>query len=263
MVTEKVKAFKVTLDPRGYSMSEEEVAVEASIRIHIDNRHIATLMASPTMLRELAVGYIFSEGILKNRDAMENITVEGDEVHVWLKEDARPDIVDLERGGSGRVIESACGSTIGYANNIPRHDVKVYSEYSISAEDILRAVSELNVNSRNFKATGGLHSAALFEDGAMVSFSEDVGRHNAVDKVIGSSIMKGVRFERSLIVTSGRQTGDMVAKAARIGIPISISVSAPLYSGIKIAEEAGVTLICFARGKRFNIYTGHERVRLD
>lgn len=261
-VTEKFKVRKVTVDPNISSILEEEVAVEAPIRIYLNNMRVATLMASPTMLRELAVGYIFSEGILKDREAVEKVTVEGNDVHLWLKEGSKADLVDIEKAGWGAVIKSACGSTADYVNRIFRYS-EASSTYSISAEEIVRMVSELNLNSRTFKVTGGLHSAAIFEDGVMTSFSEDVGRHNAVDKAIGSSILKNVRFDRSILVTSGRQTGEMVAKVVRMGIPLSVSVSAPTHSGIEIAEETGLTLICFARGKRFNVYTRPERVRLN
>ncbi|MGQ9543905.1 MAG: formate dehydrogenase accessory sulfurtransferase FdhD [Candidatus Bathyarchaeia archaeon] len=261
-VTERVRVHRVTVG-LNVTHTVDEVATEIPVKIHLDKKHIATLMASPAMVCELAVGYLFSEGILKDRGLIGEIDVDGYDVYVRLEAGKRLDIVDLEAASLVRAATTACVSTFDYTDGIFDSNLTVPSTYSISAEDIARMVAELNVNSRVFKATGGLHSAAIFEDGGMAAFSEDVGRHNAVDKVIGAAVLKGVRFERSALVTSGRQTADMVAKAARMGIPLSVSISAPINSGIKIAEKTGVTLICFARGRRFNIYTKPERVRLN
>jgi FdhD protein len=107
-----------------------------------------------------------------------------------------------------------------------------------------------------FRETGGTHSALLNREGeGVVAFSEDVGRHNALDKVIGAAIMRKVDLGECILASSGRLSGEMVLKAAKAGIPVICSVSAPLLSGIRIAEAAGVTLIGFVRGRRMNQYT--------
>lgn len=211
------------------------------------------------MLGELAVGHLFAEGILTEKAVISEVLVAGTDIHVRLRQDAG---VDLMRRRLGRFVTTACGSLVDYLELMARIRKEISRDYSVSAEDIERMVAELNSSSRVFKATGGIHSAAIFEKGRMVAFSEDVGRHNAVDKVVGASILKDVDFARSVLVTSGRQTADIVAKAAQMAIPISASISGPIHSGIKLAEKAGVTLVCFARGRRFNVYTSPERIRL-
>ena len=241
------------------STVEEEVAVEAPANIYLNEKHVVTLLSSPYMLGELAVGHLFTEGILTEKEMISEVLVAGTDIHVRLKQDAK---VDLERRRLGRFVTTACGSLIDYLELMARIRKEVSTGYSVSAEEIERMVAELDSSSRVFKATGGIHSAAIFENGRMVAFSEDVGRHNAVDKVVGTSVLKDVDFARSVLVTSGRQTADIVAKAAQMGIPISASVSGPIHSGIKLAEKAGLTLVCFARGRRFNIYTSPERIKL-
>jgi len=116
--------------------------------------------------------------------------------------------------------------------------------------------------SKIFRATGGTHSAAIFEDGKLVAFAEDVGRRNAVNKVIGIAALRKINFSRSVLVSSGRQAADMVLKAARVGIPIITSIAAPLYSGVEVAKKTGITLICFARGQRMNVYSNPERIEV-
>lgn len=257
--TAKATVSKVDVREGLTSTVKEEVAVEVPANIYLDKKHVVTLLSSPSMLGELAVGYLFSKGVLDDRGMISEVLVGGTDIYVKLKPGVK---VDLEPGQLGRVVTTACGSLVDYLESIAPIETKISTEYSVSAEDVVRMVAEFNSSSKIFRATGGTHSAAIFEEGKMVTFSEDVGRHNAVDKVVGASVLGDVKFKRSVLVTSGRQTGDIVAKAARMGIPFSVSISAPIQSGTELAERTGLTLICFARGRRFNIYTSPERVKL-
>jgi formate dehydrogenase accessory protein FdhD len=136
----------------------------------------------------------------------------------------------------------------------------VKSDYRVKAGVIIRMLQELDGRSKLFKLTGGTHASALFEDGRLVAFAEDVGRHNAIDKVMGIAVQSKVDFSRSVLVSSGRQPADMVLKAARMGIPILASKASPIRSGIIAAKKTGVTLICFVREHRMNVYTHESRV---
>ena len=256
--TAKAKVYKIDTKEGLTAVIEEEVAVEAPTNIYLDQTHIVTLLSSPSMLSELAVGHLFSEGILREKESIRDVLVAGTDVHVRLKPEAK---ANLEATRLGRIVTTACGSLTNYLKVLTQANTKISSNYSVSTEEIAQMVDELNKSSRVFKATGGIHSAAIFCDRKMVAFSEDVGRHNAADKAIGACILGGAKFDRSVLVTSGRQTADIVAKAVQMGIPISVSISGPIHSGIQLAENAGLTLICFARGRRFNIYTSPERIR--
>ena len=136
---------------------------------------------------------------------------------------------------------------------------KVESEYKIQAETIPKLVNELD-EGKLFQSTGGVHVAALFENESLLAFAEDVGRHNAIDKVVGIGIKREADFSNSIIVSSGRQPADMVLKVARVGTPIIVSRAAPIRSGIIAAQKTGLTLICFARENRFNVYTNSQRI---
>jgi len=119
----------------------------------------------------------------------------------------------------------------------------------------------MNEKAKGFKATGGLHDSAVFKaNGIMVAFSEDVGRHNTVDKVIGQGFLNKENFAECFMIITGRVPGDMIYKAAKVGLPIVASVAAVLNSGISSAEKANVTLVGFVRNKHMNIYTCPQRI---
>jgi formate dehydrogenase accessory protein FdhD len=158
-----------------------------------------------------------------------------------------------------RVIFSACGTTGTFQPT--RRLAKVFSDLKIEAEVIRNCVNSLNSSAKIFKKTGGVHAAAIYrKDGSLVGFAEDVGRHNAVDKVIGSCILRRNHFADCFLVLTGRLTGDIVMKAARTGIPIIASMAAAINSGIAVAKRSRITLVGFVRGNRMNVYTFPDRI---
>jgi formate dehydrogenase accessory protein FdhD len=133
----------------------------------------------------------------------------------------------------------------------------------VKAETVLNCVNRLNFTAETFRKTGGVHVAAIYEDGGtLVTSAEDVGRHNAVDKAIGTCALRNIEIGECFLALSGRLTGDIVYKAARVGLPIVASMAAAIDSGIRVAKDTGLTLVGFARGKRMNIYTFPQRILL-
>ena len=124
-------------------------------------------------------------------------------------------------------------------------------------------VHHLNTHSEWYEKTGCVHQVTLFNINETVIIKEDIGRHNAVDKVIGAALQCGVKFGETIICSSGRLSSDMILKAASAGIPVVVSRTAPTSLAIDIAEEMGITLIGFARGKRMNIYTHPKRISFN
>ncbi|HHY90956.1 MAG TPA: formate dehydrogenase accessory sulfurtransferase FdhD, partial [Clostridiales bacterium] len=147
------------------------------------------------------------------------------------------------------------------------YDVMDYFEYQridsplkVHINDILELVREFSQASDLFFNTGGAHSTGLAEGKEILLFHEDVGRHNALDKVIGESFMKGMVLKDKMIITSGRISSEMLIKCAKRGIPIVISRAAPMDLALQLGEKIGMTIIGFARGSRFNIYTHPQRI---
>jgi formate dehydrogenase accessory protein FdhD len=137
----------------------------------------------------------------------------------------------------------------------------VKSSLQVKAQVIFDCINDLNTRATGFKETGGLHDSAIYKaDGSLVAFSEDVGRHNTVDKVIGMAALNKANFNECFMTITGRVPGDMIYKAAKVGIPLVASMAAVLSSGIVAAEKSNIGLVGFVRGKRMNIYTGAERI---
>ena len=237
------------------------IAEEVPLQISLNNIYTFVIWCSPSQFKELAVGYLLAEDILRSVDEIQSLNENGKEAtcQVQLKPSVDLDERMKHSRRSTRIIPLIKASTSPY-----QHDEKipvVKSTLKVKAQVILDCISQMNSKAKGFKQTGGLHDSGIFTtDGTTLAFSEDVGRHNTVDKVIGEASLKRVDFGQCFMIITGRVPGDMIYKAAKAGIPIVASVAAVLNSGIASAEKASVALIGFVRGSRMNIYTGAERI---
>ncbi len=229
------------------------VAKETTVVIRLNGKRLAALLATPAEVTALACGFILSSGLIKGMEDISTIKEMGKEVEVETKnimEEINPD---------EQIFTSGCGKGILiYGSAI---EVQNDSKFSLSSDSISLLMKKFQAMSAGFKTTGGLHSAAISDGKAIINFKEDIGRHNAMDKVIGDCLLKGISLRDKLILTSGRISSEIVVKAIRAGIPILISRSAPTDMAINLAQDLGVTLIGFARGKEMNIYTHPTRIK--
>jgi FdhD protein len=233
------------------------IAVEEITKLYIDGKLYAVFHHSPLQIKELVTGYLLTEGIISGIRDISKIEFSGKNVHVELSK--RP----LKFPEKHKLITTFCLDNNMLQPYLLKAAQKLrLNRIKFSAEIILKSVDALNSKASIFKASGGTHAAALIdENGELIAFAEDIGRHNAIDKVIGEAAMKGMDFSRMLLASTGRLTSEIVIKAIQIGIPVLISLSAPTDMGIKIAKSFSLTLIGFARGKRFNIYTSIDRIK--
>lgn len=239
----------------------DEVASEIPVRLILNNRPLVTLLSTPTELEELAIGFLISEGILRNRSSIKRLEIIGTEPAVHIELDGMPDNWDsmFEK----KTISSGCGKGITFTNYRTDLDRRLDIKANlISIEDIRRLLHDFRNISRLYIETGGVHSAALSDGQKIIFFSEDVGRHNAVDKLIGKAFLRNVFVEDKVLLTSGRVTSEIMTKAVRNRFPILISRAAPSCMAINYAEDMGITLIGFARGERMNIYSWPNRIKL-
>jgi FdhD protein len=219
----------------------EEVCVERVIRLFLNNEPIGNLVASPAQLRELGAGFVISEGIARS---VETVDVCGDEVKVFSRDIETPRVTFM--GSSGGIS----------TGKIMR---KVVSRFVMEREDISRVISE--IVSELWEKTGGAHCSVLFSGRDLVAKSSDVGRHNTVDKVIGYAVLNGIDLSLCVLGCTGRQPAGMVSKAVNAGIPAIISKAATTDEGIRLARDAGLTLVCRVKEGRFCVYTHPHRIR--
>ncbi len=261
--TEAVTARKIDLTSHRDEITSEQAAVETPVAIYVNAELVATLFATPTAQPELAVGYLIGEGILRSYSDIEDVTWSEGTTTVQVRTKPRAQ-VRTDAAKVIRVLTSACGSSDDFHRLLDRIDKPfVKSQFRVSASEIAVMMSKFNEYSRKFREIGSFQYAAAFLTREMKAFFEDVGRHNAVDKTLGSVIRARLDPSRIVLVSSGRQSAAEVIKAARVGIPISVSIRGPIYSGVLAAQKTGVTLCCYAKGPRMNVYSGLERIILD
>lgn len=237
------------------------VAEEVPLQVTVNGTYSFVIWSSPSQFKELAVGHLYAEDIIRDADEIEAISEDAAKnlCQVTLKPTVNLDERLKNQRHGTRIIPLIKASTSAY-----QHDDKLSiakSPLKIKAQTILDAIDQMNQKAKGFKETGGLHDSGIFKaDDTMIAFSEDVGRHNTVDKVIGEALLKKVNFGECFMFITGRVPGDMIYKAAKVGLPIVASVAAVLNSGVASAEKANITLVGFVRGKRMNIYTCPERI---
>lgn len=262
---ERTLSVKITRLKEGKATEiMDKVVRENFLIIRVNDRQVVGVVYLPGEEKELVYGHLFTTGVIENVSEVQEYSYSNRTANLTLKEGI--DIEDrLASCITGRrLVTSACGPPEYFIQmkqgvGMP----KVMSELRVKSDTVLFAARTMNKEAVIFRETGGTHAAALFSrEGDLLYLSEDVGRHNAVDKVIGAAILSGSSFEESFLMSTGRQTVDMVVKAARAGISIVVSLSAATDSGVSAAESTNITLIGFTRGRRMNIYTNPWRVML-
>ncbi len=257
---EKIPIVRLTEESR--SNIEDIVAREFPLTIILNNKELVTLLCSPKDLNYLAIGFLFSEGLLEGKDEIKKIMVDDQRgvVRVETNED-KPMTNELI---FKRLITSGCGRGASfYSATDAQKQAKVESRIEISPGEVLSLVRDFQNRSQVYRTTGGVHSAALCDTRNILVFNEDIGRHNAIDKIFGECVLKDMPTDERLVVTSGRISSEILLKVAKRRIPIIVSKSAPTDMGVKLANDLGITLLGFARGKRLNAYTNVWRITDD
>ncbi|BAZ32110.1 formate dehydrogenase family accessory protein FdhD [Cylindrospermum sp. NIES-4074] len=241
------------------------------IRLVSPNRTIAVTMRSPGADFELAAGFLYSEGVISCREDIQRInycvdkSVDGEQryniVNVELREGLSPDLQPLERHFFTSSACGVCGKASLEALRL-RCSPVITPNLKVTPETIYSLPQQLRAGQNIFTATGGLHAAAVFDaQGQLLNLKEDVGRHNALDKLIGAALLADeLPLNNHIVMVSGRSSFEILQKSTTAGVPIVCSVSAPSSLAVSVAQEFGITLIGFLRGERFNIYTGYERI---
>ncbi|QOI98947.1 MAG: formate dehydrogenase accessory sulfurtransferase FdhD [Flammeovirgaceae bacterium] len=267
--------FKVTTNSR--ETAPDILAVEEPLEIRLGfgsptdrkQKSLSVTMRTPGHDFELAIGFLFTEGIIRSYQEIESIKHCGDAgrqeekenvVRVELKPDVTIDFQKLQRNFYTTSSCGVCGKSSIEA--VAQHCSAVPVSWTVNPEVIHQLPEALRKAQQVFEYTGGLHASGLFtQEGKLVVIREDVGRHNALDKVIGAMLVKNeIPLTNSILLVSGRASFELVQKAAMAGIPVLSAVGAPSSLAVQLAADCGITLLGFVRDNRFNCYSVPERL---
>ncbi len=254
---DKLDAFvtrKILKKQGGFSEEAEDfVAVEKKLKVSVNGKEVLGLYCTPSMLRELIVGFFLTEGIITGNFCFDEIVIKYGEEDITADIPARGEVRT-----EGFTVTSGCVGGLTFDGK--KDFKKITDGFSLRAAVIENIFKEFQQRGELYRLTGCIHSAALSDGEKILVFAEDIGRHNAVDKVIGHCILEEIPFAGKLMLVSGRLSSEIASKCSRWGIPIVASRTAPTDLAIKISEASGVTLVGFVRGQRMNIYTNTQRI---
>jgi len=257
LVTEDRKIRSISFGERPQAVyTMEELALDEPVCIFVNDEYHVTLIATPELREELAAGYLLTQGIIESVEEIEGIEMDDGDVKVALT-----GAVDLREASVSmmNLIVTACASSPRAGRKFTRLP-EVSSGLRLEASRLKDMIMALNTRSSVHRRTGGTHAAMLCSgEGEMLAFAEDVGRHNAVDKVIGAHALRGGSFGGCVLLSTGRQSGEMVQKVCRVGVPVIASMTVPLVSGLRLAEASGVTLTSLGGG-RLRVYSSPQRI---
>jgi FdhD protein len=259
------------LSPNGRRRRVDALAAEEPLELRVDGKALAVTMRTPGQDVELAHGFLLSEGVIGSAedvsvarfcegtgpDGMNTYNV----LDVALADGVPPPDTGVERNFYTTSSCGVCGKAALDAVKLKTRYSPAADPVQVTAEALTGFPDALRERQKVFESTGGLHAAGLFRDGELLVVREDVGRHNAVDKVLGWAVLQNlVPLTGAVLMVSGRASFELVQKAAMAGVPVLAAVSAPSSLAVELAEEQGMTLVGFLRGDSMNVYTGGERV---
>lgn len=269
IVSKEIKHFSVNkiIDKEDLLAIEEPLEIQISylsdgVRVR---KSISVTMRTPGQDNELAVGFLFTEGIIRQAKQIKSVgsgPLENNKVLVTLNDNESPNLPSTERNF---YTTSSCG-VCGKSSIDAIKTVSVYNRQNdpivVDCRILLQLTKELEKQQSIFLSTGGLHASALFDlDARFIMLREDVGRHNALDKVLGAVFLKDeLPLNNKILLLSGRASFELIQKAAMAGIRLVVAIGAPSSLAVELAEESGITLAGFLRKDTFNIYSGHERI---
>jgi FdhD protein len=278
MQPNQITASIVRFEDGHSRLAEDSLAVEEPLEIRLgfgplrarERRTVALTMRTPGHDRELAAGFLFTEGVIQDpADLLEIVIPEEDEadgrenlVRVELRPEVEVDLGRLQRHFYTTSSCGVCGKTSLEALETASGLSPLPVEFTVAASVLTGLPDALREAQEVFGRTGGLHGCAFFSPaGELLCTREDVGRHNALDKLIGAELLtKGGVLERRILLLSGRASFELLQKAVMAGVPVVGAVGAPSSLAVEVAERFGITLVGWLRGERFSVYTHPERI---
>ena len=250
----------IRMDRETRETLQGQVAREYPLTVLFNGEQLATLLCSPDDLENLAVGFLYSEGLIAAKEEIRDVSLD-EERGIVRVATVTADGMDRELFMK-RVITTGCGRGISFYSftDLEQKQQKVVSSVKVTPAQILDWMKAFQTRSETYQRTHGVHGAALCDATGILLFKEDIGRHNAIDKIFGHCLKAGIPLEDRIIMTSGRISSEILFKAAKRNIPILVSRSTPTDLAVGLAGELGITLVGFVRGGHMNVYAGAGRI---
>jgi len=254
MEHETVKVPVLRISGSDIAEVADSVVREFSLTIMLNGTNLVTILCSPVALEALTAGFLLAQGFIERKEDIGKLWVDmqSSTVHVQTSQPVDIDFKPVIASSGARHKGGTDIWRTGGGNNI-----------TITPSQVVVLMEMFVHTSKIFENTGGVHSAALCDTSRIVVFHEDIGRHNAIDKIFGQCLLQGISLKERLVLTSGRVSSEIIYKVAKCDIPILVSKSAPTDKGIALADGFGITLIGFARDDKMNVYTNRWRVTPD
>ncbi|HIF9107467.1 TPA: formate dehydrogenase accessory sulfurtransferase FdhD [Photobacterium damselae] len=255
------QTFTVDIMDEYGDMQTKEIACEHPLTVYLNWIEIVTLMTLGERPSALVLGYLKNQGFIEDIDAIESVIIDWDtnSAAVITKENTDGVSKTLEK----KTVTSGCGQGTMYGNVMKKLEGVTLPQPQISQAKLYQLLEALTHHNETYKAAGAVHGCAVCKDTEILSFVEDVGRHNAVDTLAGEMWLKGETGSDKIFYTTGRLTSEMVIKVAQMGIPVLLSRSGATQMGYELAQKLGITMIARAKGHRFQVYSGMDNLILD
>lgn len=254
--TKRKHVIRIKDDKR--ESAQKSVPLERPITVFVNGERLLTILATPDKLKELAVGFLYSQAVIRDMNKLEQVVVDESKGFVWVEaEKDMPPTHWVDR----TVITSGCGGGAMFLSQGAKGIKEVKSKLKVTAKEVSAMMRRVLYQAKLHKQAGGVHCSAVCDSQGIIALSEDIGRHNSADKVLGECLLSQVALANKIIVTTGRVSSEMVLKTARAQVPILVSHSGCTDLACEIGERYGVTIIGYVRGTTVNIYTCPERIK--
>jgi FdhD protein len=254
-----MESFDVKIIRKGVEeKASRQVSEEVPLTIDVNGEELVTLLCSPANLKDLVYGFLYTSGFIGDASDVKNLIIDQDR---WKAS------VEIAEGGMSekmlfkRIYTSGCGKGVIFHNPLDvMQRVRIPDGFSIHSEKIDEFMKIFQSSYQERKETRGVHSSALADEYNILIFKDDIGRHNAMDKVIGEALYRQIDFSDKVILTSGRISSEILSKVLRCQIPVMVAAGAPTNQAVKFARNVNLTVVGLARGNIMCIFSGEERI---
>lgn len=247
-------------DEYGEPMTKQ-IACERALTVYLNWKEIVTLMTLGARPDMLVLGYLKNQGLINDADALDSVIIDWETQSAAVVTAEQND--DIDETLSKKTVTSGCGQGTMFGNVMKKLEDLKLPEHHITQSSLYGLLEALTHHNDTYKAAGAVHGCAVCKGTEILSFVEDIGRHNAVDTLTGEMWLKGETGEDKVFYTTGRLTSEMVIKVAQMGIPVLLSRSGVTQMGYDLARQLGITMIARAKGHRFQVFNGADNIDFD